>query len=89
MAVLFAFYYILMFSLIPMAFVRDGEQFASDGVMYAQIAVIISCVVISARLTKNNAINSRVLKGLLTYMLGTLGTNLCIAWWPRSLSIFH
>ncbi len=83
MAILFAFYYIVMFSLIPVGVVRGGNQFPTNWLTFSQVVLIVGCVMLSVRANKHKNSGYKVRNGLIAYSIATFVTNVCIAWWPR------
>lgn len=83
MAILIAFYYIFMFSLIPVGVVRGGNYYASNWLTVAQVVLIFGCVMFAVRTTKQKNFGFKLRNGMLAYSIATFGTNVCIVWWPR------
>lgn len=83
MGVLFAFYYIVMFSLIPLGVAPGGRYHASTWQTVAQVVLIFGCVVFAVSTAKQKNFGSKLRNGVLAYSIATLGSNVFIAWWPR------
>jgi hypothetical protein len=83
MGVLFAFYYIVMFSLIPLGVAPGGSYHTSTWQTVAQVVSIFVCVMLAVRATEQKNFGSKLRNGVLAYSIATLGSNVFIAWWPR------
>jgi hypothetical protein len=83
MGVLFAFYYVFMFALIPIGVAPGGNYHASTWQTVAQVVLIFGCVVFALSTTKQKNSGSKLRNGVLAYSIATFASNVCIAWWPR------